>query len=193
MKHSQFITHIAAAIIVSVIMLTIYATVQQAHRSAANDPQIQLARDIVENISHNNSYSQLLPGDTIEISKSLATFVALYNLNGDPINSTGTQDGKMPKLPKGVFEFARSNNENVFTWQPRPGVREAMVLKAVRSSEIGFVAVGRSLNEVEQREANLLNMILIAWAGCMAVIIIHYIIQFSIFKRQAVKERAITG
>ena len=59
MKRSQIITHLAAAIIVTAIMLTVYATVQQAHRSGANDPQLQLARDIAENISNNNSFNQL--------------------------------------------------------------------------------------------------------------------------------------
>lgn len=184
MKRSQILTHTAAIIIVTAIMMTVYATVQQAHRSGANDPQIQLARDIAENISNNTSFEDLLPRDTIEISKSLATFVALYNVDGNPMQSTGTMDEKLPKLPKGVFEFARSNNEDVFTWQPRPGIREAMVLKAVRSPQVGFVAVGRSLNEVEQRESNLVNIILIAWAGCMAVIMVHFFMHPYFLKKE---------
>ena len=33
-------------------MLTIYATVQQAHRSAANDQQLQIAGDIAAKINN---------------------------------------------------------------------------------------------------------------------------------------------
>lgn len=168
------ITHVAAAIIVTGIMLALYATVQQVHRSTANDPQLQLARDIDAKISHNKSFDQLLPDDTIEISGSLGTFVMLYNAQGIPVQSTGLLDGKLPQLPHGVFDYARSNKEDVFTWQPREDVRVATVLQ---STQNGFIAVGRSLEEVEVREENLVTMILITWAACLGVIILHGIVQ----------------
>ena len=88
MKRLSFLTHFAAAIIVTGIMLTMYATVQQAHRSTANDPQLQLARDINSKISRNKPLDQLLPDDTIEISQSLGTFVTLFNEQGNPVRST---------------------------------------------------------------------------------------------------------
>lgn len=43
MKYSYLLTHFAAAVIITGIMLTVYATVQQAHRMGVNDPQLQLA------------------------------------------------------------------------------------------------------------------------------------------------------
>lgn len=178
MKRSFLVTHLAAAIIVSGILLAMYATVQQVHRSAANDPQLQLARDISARINTNN-IAHLLPDDTIDISQSLSTFVALYNSNGEPVGSTGMLDGKLPEIPKGVFEYAKANKENDITWQPRPGVRMAMVVESVpsSSSQVGYVAVGRSLQEVEVREGNLVNMIMMVWVACMGVIVMHYFIQ----------------
>jgi hypothetical protein len=180
MKTSTFLTHFAAAIIVTGIFLTIYATVQQAHRSGANDPQLQLARDIDAKLSSNKPFDQLLPNDSIDISNSLGNFVTIYNSNGTPFQSTGMLDNKLPQLPAGVFDFTRNNKEDVFTWQPREGVRVATVLEATPN---GFVAVGRSLEEVEAREANLVNIVIIAWVVCMGVILLHLIIQAWLTKK----------
>jgi hypothetical protein len=46
MKQLSIVTHLAAAIIITVVMLLIYACVQQSYRSSANDPQLQIARDL---------------------------------------------------------------------------------------------------------------------------------------------------
>src|SRR4051812_9460183 len=180
MKVLSLLTHFAAAIIVTGIFLTIYATVQQAHRSGANDPQLQLARDIETKMSSNKPFDQLLPNDSIDISQSLANFVTIYNSSGTPVQSTGMLDNKLPQLPAGVFDFTKSNKEDVFTWQPRAGVRVATVLE---STPNGFVAVGRSLQEVEAREANLVNIVIIAWVICMGLILLHLIIQAWLTKK----------
>jgi hypothetical protein len=177
MKRTSLFTHAASALIVTGIFVAMYATVQQVHRSTANDPQMQMARDISVRLGAYNIV-QLLPDDTIDISNSLGTFVTFYNHNGEPIRSTGLLDGKLPGIPKGVFEYARINREHDVTWQPKPGVRMAMIVESVPSSpEVGFVAVGRSLREVEIRESNLVSILLVIWAGCMAVIVMHYVIQ----------------
>jgi hypothetical protein len=180
MKPLSLLTHFAAAIIVTGIFLTIYATVQQAHRSGANDPQLQLARDIDNRIRSNKPFDQLLPNDSIDISTSLANFVTLYNSSGAPVQSTGILDGRLPQLPAGVFDFTKDHKEDVFTWQPRAGVRIATVLEA---TDNGFVAVGRSLCEVEVREENLAKMVMIAWIACLAVILLHWIIHAWFIKR----------
>jgi hypothetical protein len=174
MKRLSLLTHFAAAVIVTAIMLAMYATVQQTHRAGANDPQLQLARDIDAKINSNKPFTQLLPDDTIEISQSLGTFVTLYNAQGAPVQSTGLLDGRLPNLPSGVFDFTRNNKEDVFTWQPRQGVRVATVLQVTQN---GFVAVGRSLQEVEVRESNTVTMILITWMACLGIIVLHWVIQ----------------
>lgn len=176
MKISRVLTHLAAAAIVTIIMLTIYATVQQAHRSGADDPQLQMARDITEKINNGRSYEKLLPADTVEISKGLATFVCMYNANGEPVLSTGLLDGKFPRMPEGVLDYAKANKEDVLTWQPREGVRMALVVEATKDVNAGFVAVGRSLQEVEKREDNLVTMVGIAWIACLGVILIHFVL-----------------
>ena len=83
---------------------------------------------------------------------------------------------KFPQLPKGVFDFTRENQEDVLTWQPRKAVRIAMVIEFIQSSNIGFIAAGRSLQEVEKRESNLTLMVVIGWMVCTGIIILNGII-----------------
>lgn len=166
------VPYITIAIIVTVLCGLVYVTVQQSYRSGGNDPQLQLVKDISYRLEKGLSIDNLLPTDSIEISNSLSPFVVLYDNNGNPIRSTATLDGQLPRLPKGVFDFTRKKKEDVLSWQPRKGVRMAMVVESVQSSNISFVAVGRSLEEVERRESSLTMMIIIAWLVCIAVIVL---------------------
>jgi len=50
------------------------------------------------------------------------------------------------------------------------------VVEAVNSPQIAFVAVGRSLKEVEKRESTLVTMVLVAWLVCVGVIILHFLV-----------------
>jgi len=177
MKQLPIVTHLAAAIIITTIMLLIYACVQQSYRSSTNDPQLQIARDLSNALSKGKSGKQFLAADTIDIAQSLALFTALFDAAGKPIQSTGLLDGKLPLPPSGVFEFARANMENVLTWQPRPGVRMAMVFEKIKSPGQGFIAAGRSLKEVEIREDNLVKMIGLAWAACLGVLLVNLSVQ----------------
>ena len=176
MKSTNFISHLAAAAIVTILAGLVYATVQQTYRTGANDPQLQLARDISNKIESKGTPGKWFDDDTIEISRSLSVFNTLYNDKNEPALSTGVLHGKLPLLPEGVFDEAKKNGENVFTWQPEQGVRVAIVLKSIPSSSYSFVAVGRSLDEVELREKNLRWTVLISWLLCMGVVIVHWII-----------------
>jgi len=178
MKKSNFISHFAALMIITVLCGLIYVTVQQSHRTGANDPQLQIALDLKNAIETDRSTVQWMPGDTIEISKSLSVFKTFYNRNGEPVQSTGFLDGQLPRIPKTVLDFTERNRENVVTWQPQRGIRLAMVIESVKSSSIGFVAVGRSLKEVEKRESTLVTMVLVAWLVCVGVILFHFLLSY---------------
>ena len=180
MKKIHPVTYLAAIAIVTIFSAIIYVTVQQSYRSNANDPQLQIAGDIMSRLEGGKSIDQYMKDDTVDLAKSLSVFKVFYDSNSVPVRSTGLLDGKLPQLPKGVFDFARRNVENVFTWQPRSEVRVAMVLKSMRGQ--GYVGVGRSLIEVEKREANLTTMVVTAWIVSLAVILFHFLAT-SFFKR----------
>jgi hypothetical protein len=176
MKKNYFISHFAALMLTTILCGLIYVSVQHLHRSGANDPQLEIALDLKDAIENNQSTVKWMSSDSIEISKSLSVFKTFYNANGEPLQSTGFLDGRLPRIPKGVFDFTAKCKEDVLTWQPRAGVRMAMVVEAINSPQIAFVAVGRSLKEVENRESTLVTMVLVAWLVCSGVIILHFLL-----------------
>ena len=176
MKNSNLFSHLVTSAVVTILCGVIYVTVQQSHRAGANDPQLQLARDISNKLKSNQPVNHLMMPDTVEISKSLAVFTVLYGNNGESIQSTGLLDGQLPKIPRGVFEYTKKHGEDVLTWQPRRGVRMATVVESVQSNNIGFVAVGRSLSEVEKRVSGLITMVLLGWLAGTGCILVHFIV-----------------
>jgi len=88
----------------------------------------------------------------------------VFDDSGKVLASTGVLDGATPEPPAGVLRAARTHR-NTLTWQPRSGVRAAIVVMPYRSSTAsGTVLVGRSLTEVERRE----NFLVWLTAGALA-------------------------
>ncbi len=177
MKKLSFINYLLGISVITVIFLVTYATVQQTYRSVANDPQIQIARDINSKLEQGKPVDNFFI-DTIEMTSSLSVFNVLYDPEGKPVRSSGYLQKKMPEIPPGVFEFARKNGEHAVTWQPQPGVRMAMVIVRSSAFPVGFVASGRSLQEVEIREYNLITIIFFGWIICIALVLLHAALNF---------------
>jgi len=177
MTKFSFLNYLTVMAILTVVFGIIYVTVQQSYRTAANDPQIQIARDFAAAIHRGRPVEGFFT-DSIDIAQSLSPFKILYDAKGKPIRSSGYLDGKMIQLPAGVFDFVRAHGEHSVTWQPGSGVRIAMVIVSSGASPAGFVAAGRSLQEIEVREHNLIIIIFIGWALCIVLILIHAEVQF---------------
>jgi hypothetical protein len=175
-KISVFVPYLAIAVIVTVIMGLIYLTVQQNYRSGADDPQLQIARDMHDRLERGVSVQRYM-NDTVTLEKSLGVFAMLYNTNGEPIQSSGFLDGKFPRLRTGVLDFVRMNEEERVTWQPKPGVRIAAVVVHTKLPTIGYILVGRSLKEIEIREHNLMASVFTCWVIAMALIVLLAFIQ----------------
>lgn len=142
-----------------------YLVTQQNIRLSANDPQIQVSQDITSAIERGVSPSSILPPTPSgDMSKDLGTFVIIYKDSGDPLGSSTELDNQTPKLPSGVLDFVKKNGEERFTWEPKKGVRSAVV---VRKYNGGFVLVGKSLREIEKREDLLLFQVVAAWSLIM--------------------------
>src|SRR5262249_5361856 len=110
-------------------------------------------------------------------SRSLMPFVTLYDHRQQPLKSSGFLDGKMPHLPAGVYNIALANGDDRVTWQPHPNIRIALIVMRVQWPTVEFVAVGRSLKEVEMREANLFYMTGVAWLICCGLVIMLFAAQ----------------
>jgi len=156
---------LAAAIVP--LSLFVYAAVQQAHRSGANDPQVQLADDATRALDGGATPESVLPPMKVDLAGGLAPFVILYDGQGKPVAGSGSFRGRLASPPQGVFDLVRVNGEERVTWQPERGVRIASVVRRSSSPAAAFVLAGRSLREVEEREADLRRMSALAFIGAL--------------------------
>ncbi len=126
--------------------------------------QIQIAEDLARQISAASSIPQISPGLTTDISQSLGSFVLIYDDSNKFVTGSGQVNGQYPVLPAGVFANVRKSGEDRLTWEPAPGTRVALVVTRYdNSTHSGFVAVGRSLREVEKRIDMLCLYVIAAW------------------------------
>jgi len=173
--------HLTAIAIITIIIGLIYCAVQQNYRSSANDPQVQIARELQGNLQKGNP----LPfGDSVEMETSLSVFQQTYDKNANPLLSTGYLNGKVPRLPKGVFEYAKTNGEHWITWQPQENVRMATGIVRVNVGPVAYLVVGRSLNDVEKRIASMTKMIFMGWILCICVVLVNWLVTFYHYNRK---------
>jgi hypothetical protein len=143
--------------------LTAYLVMQQTHRMAANDPQLQLADDGAAALEQGRPVTQVVPADTVDVARSLAPFVLVLDDTRKVLASSGRLDGQIPIPPAGVLAAVRIEGGEDVTWAPRPSVRLASVVRRINGARPGFIIVARSLRETEWRIARIGQMIATGW------------------------------
>jgi hypothetical protein len=156
---------LALAFVITVLSGLVYVTIQQSLRIGANDPQIQVAEDLAASLAQGHSLpSPNAETQKVELTKSLAPFTMVFDSHGQVLFSSAVVAGSVPAIPQGVLDYTQTHGEDRFTWQPQPGVRIAVVVHWYQSDAGGgFVLVGRSLREVENREDQTLLLVGLAW------------------------------
>jgi len=154
----------AYAGIITLLCVIVYITVQQSYRLSANDPQLQLAEDAANALNKGADPKSLVSATTtIEISQSASPYVMIYDASGNIAAGTATLNGKVLKIPQGVIDYIHKNGRDAATWQPVPGVRQAMV--GFSTANKAYVAVaGRSLRNIEERINLLGEQVIFGWA-----------------------------
>jgi len=122
-----------------------------------------MAEDAAYLLSNGATPESVLPVRQIDLSRSIAPFIIVFDETGKPISSSALLNGQIPTLPAGVYDYVRKIGEDRITWQPEPGVRMAIVVVSSRGAKPGFVLAGRSLREVEIREHQLYIETGVAW------------------------------
>lgn len=166
------------AVAVTAMCGLVYVAVQQDYRSSLNDPQVQLAEDGAQTIARAYDEAHLLVrggsdpvqsvvgSGTVDMDRSLASFVNLYRRNGSVLTGSGRLRDRIPSPPIGVLTAAAANGRSIVTWQPMPGVRIAAVV--VPASPNVFVLAGRNMREVEARIDALTKLVGLAWLVTLA-------------------------
>ena len=167
-----FLAWLPLAVALTVTAGLVYGAVQQDYRQTANDPQIQISADLARQLQSQTSQCDHV-GPTADIATTLAPFVDVYTSGGTAVNfclpaaptvaAIGQLDNQLPTLPSGVFDYAKAHGQDRLTWQPRVGLRLAIVVTYYSGHQSGYVMVGRSLRDVEERENQLGWFVLAGW------------------------------
>ena len=161
------------AVLATVMAGLVYGVGQHILRSEADDPQVELARDVAARWNAGAGPASLVPATQTEVGRSLAPFLIVFDGSGGQVASSALLDGSTPQLPSGVFQSVRMAGEDRITWQPAPGVRIAAVIVPAQH---GFVLAGRSLQLVEEREDDTLLLVLLGWFGALGLTAVAAII-----------------
>lgn len=167
----SYLIPLSLAAVATILCALVYAAVQQDLRQTANDPQIQVAEDLASLLASGRLVNPNIT-DKVDIAASLKTFVMVYDQNGNLVSGSAFLDDAAPQIPKGIFDSVKANGEDRVTWEPKPGVRAAIVVVPYESSTVsGFVVAGRSLREVEKRENKTMLFSSAAWVAAMLAIL----------------------
>lgn len=77
MNRVKIIIYLTACALVSIIMATIYVTVQQVYRSNAKDSRIQIAYSLKDNFQNDSNTKNTLLADSFNLNNSLHSFAGL--------------------------------------------------------------------------------------------------------------------
>jgi len=142
------------AVIIALFSGMVYAAVQQDLRQTANDPQIEISEDLGQAMAAGADPANI-GSPNFDLSQSLAPFVAVYDASGKVLAYNATLNANAPSMPSGIFDYTKQHGQDRFTWQPKPGVRQAVVVTYFNDKASGFVVVGRSLREIEKRTTKI--------------------------------------
>ncbi|MCX5970466.1 MAG: hypothetical protein NTV14_03030 [Coprothermobacterota bacterium] len=160
------------AVAVTLLCGIVYVVAQQSIRLEANQPQVQMAEDAAAALAGGEDPASLTGTRPIDIARSLAAYLVVYDEKGQPLAWSGELDQAAPAVPQGVLTSARDRGQNRVTWQPRPGVRSAIVVVPYQGARSGFVLAGRSLREAEALSSTLLLLVGFGWLGSLVAVFI---------------------
>ena len=172
---------VGVALVITIINGSIYGVSQQQQRSSADFPQVQLAQDAASALNSGVQKLSVTQGK-VDMANSLASFVNVYDQDGNVVAGSGLLDGQVPKPPIGVLKAAKGKAYSRVTWEPKTGVRIAAVTSA---SDKYYVLSGRSMKFAEANVTTTLNISAASEVTSLAVLAVVYFISA---KKSSVKD-----
>lgn len=160
--------------------LLAYLVTQQSLRLGANELPAQLATETAIKIQNGKNAESAVPAEKIDISKSLETFVMVFDKNKSLLATSGMMGNSKPSYPKGVLDYVDKKGEDRVTWQPKEGLRFATV--AIKFDN-GYIVAGRSLHETEELISNIGRLVLLAWVAFFVCSIIGFMIIYGFIRK----------
>ncbi len=150
---------------ITAVYLFGFLAVEQGMRMTAYDTQAEIAGNVELSLGEGTPYKLFNSDHPVQIGESLTPYVLLYDMKGKPVGGNAVLAGNYPIPPKGVFDYLLAHHEDRFTWEPRPGMREAVVARYHGGNNPAYIIVGRSLAEVEKHIDKLLVLSFVLWLG----------------------------
>jgi len=152
------------------------------YRQSANHPQIQIAEDASVAFEQNqftnetlkSSFESFVPSiGQVDLGTSLSPWIQIYDASHEVIESSvSIQEAQTtPRVSSELFEGLAKHDQIRLTWQPRKGIRQAIVITKFSGLRSGYIVVGRSLREVEDQMKILTVIISAAWFVMMSMIV----------------------
>lgn len=157
---------IPLAVVATGLVGLVYLAVQQDLRMGANDVPAQIAQDTAASIAKGAEAWTVTGKEDVEISSSLAAWTLVFDEAGKVVAGTPVLDGKQAVPPAGIFAVTKDKGEDRVTWQPRVGVRQAVVAVRIAGGK-GVVMAGHSLRETEAHIDQLTQIAGLAWIVIM--------------------------
>jgi len=160
------------ALTVTLICVIVYVVVQQDYRMSANDIPSQLAEDAANSLDKGTDPKALVDSVPVDISTSLSPYIMIFDVRDNVVASSAILDGQSPVPPAGVLKYVRENNDETVSWQPRKGVRQALVLRKTTGGKNYVVAAGHSLRKAEEKISMLGQQIIFGWAVSLGILFV---------------------
>lgn len=158
-----FIFWIVIMFLVTFTCLLTYLVTQQVIRLGANELPVQFATETSIKLEKGQSPDNSIPGETVDISKSLETFVMIFDKDKNLIATSAMMGSIEPVYPKGVLNYVDRIGEERVTWQPQVGLRFATVV--IKTGD-NYIVAGHSLQEPERLIGIIGNLVFFAWLAC---------------------------
>lgn len=155
------------AVIITAVFLGIYFSSQYIVRSLAVEEQVKISADVMRYLNEGGNPMALNANAPVDIEKTLSPYIVFYTLDILPMTSSVTLDGERPILPFGVYAQVKERGEHRLTWQPKRGLRQAIVLNHLEGPTPGYLLVGKSLKESERTICGLWYILSVMWAITM--------------------------
>ncbi len=158
--------YLLSAIILTAIFSTMYVLVQQQGRMQANDTPTLLATQVAKQLDAGLGLSSVNMGAT-DLANNPVPFVIIYDKQGKAVGGSGYLDKKLAVAPKSMLQHAKTNRNNIVTWQPKTGVRIASVTIAAKDY---YVLGGQSLKPTEDHATQLLKLTAIGYGASLVAL-----------------------
>jgi hypothetical protein len=167
--------------------LLTYVVAQQIIRLGTDNQPVTLAIETSIKLESGQNPADAIPDETVDISKSLETFVMIFDSDKNLVATSAMMGSENPSYPKGVLDFVNKKGQDKVTWQPVAGPpRESthrFATVAIKSGNY-YIVAGRSLTEPERLIGVIGKLILAAWAAGVVLISIVLVVIYFLKKRK---------